>query len=247
MNDIPLRKHKIPPSRNKALHMIVIFLIIGVIAVSIVSYFNKADLLPFDIISKAFDTKNDNDIIAVDTLFINELMADNDVTIAGPDMNYPDWIELYNAGNESLTISMMYLTDDLSDPMKWQFPNGTTINPGEYLLIWADNIPDQEGLHAAFNLNANGDTVALFANDGTTLIDSVIFKKQIRDTSYGRIPDAGTDWEYISDPSPGYTNDGVITDNELPSWVLPLLIVFVILVIGAIIVIRRIIVRREFK
>ena len=84
-------------------------------------------------------------------LFINELMADNDVTIPGPDMNYPDWIELYNAGSELLNLSSLYLTDDFTNPTKWQFPNNSTIDSSGYLLIWGDGYnTSKEGLYATF-------------------------------------------------------------------------------------------------
>lgn len=181
-------------------------------------------------------------------LFINELMADNDVTIPGPDLNYPDWIELYNSGTEPLNISGMYLTDDIANPTKWQIPNNTTIDPDEFLLIWGNGYnSSKEELYVTFQLNANGDTVALFANDGVTIIDSVTFRKQIRDTSYGRLPDAGDNWDFLTDPSPGWTNGKSISNSQFPIWMLPLLIVLLILVFIAIITIRKIIVRRDFK
>ena len=31
-------------------------------------------------------------------LYINEFMASNDVSFPGPQGDYPDWIEIYNAG-----------------------------------------------------------------------------------------------------------------------------------------------------
>ena len=56
-------------------------------------------------------------------LFINEFMADNDSTIQDPDGGgYPDWIELYNAGPNSIDLGGMYLTDDMNDPTKWMIP-----------------------------------------------------------------------------------------------------------------------------
>jgi len=139
-------------------------------------------------------------------LFINELMADNDAAVAGPKGTYPDWIELYNAGNLSIDLSGMYLTDDLANPKKWTFPNGTNMNPRAYLVIWADGYVGQGVLHASFTLKANGETIALFASDGTTLIDSVAYGKQVRDVSYGRFPDGASKWDYFTTSSAGSTN-----------------------------------------
>ncbi len=163
-----------------------------------------------------------------DGLFINELMADNQITHAGPDETYPDWIELFNAGNETINLGGMYLTDDLTDPTAWRFPNDTFIEPGGYLLIWADNSSDRTSLHTNFALNANGETVGLFASDGVTLIDSVTFLKQIGDVSYGRLPDGGESWDYLLVATPGWGNNKRQTGSETPIWLILLLIGIII-------------------
>ncbi|MFW9831504.1 MAG: lamin tail domain-containing protein, partial [Candidatus Thorarchaeota archaeon] len=161
-------------------------------------------------------------------LFINVIMADNQITIAGPDGTYPDWIELFNAGNETIDLSGMYLTDDLTDPTAWRFPNETFIEPESWLLIWADNSSDTDSLHASFGLNANGEEVGLFASDGTTLIDSITFVKQIGDVSYGRLPDGGESWDYLLRATPGWGNDERQPGSETPVWLILILIGIVI-------------------
>ena len=57
-------------------------------------------------------------------LVINEFMADNKTAIEDPDEagEHPDWIELYNGSHETVTLSGLFLTDDLSDPTKWRIP-----------------------------------------------------------------------------------------------------------------------------
>jgi len=140
-------------------------------------------------------------------LVINEFMADNAITIAGLNGTSPDWIELYNGGNESVNLSGMYLTDNLANPTKWQFPDGTIIESGGFLLIWADSASDSDGLHCGFGLRANGEEIALFASDGTTLIDSITYTKQLQDVSYGRIPDGADNWEHLLSATPGWGNN----------------------------------------
>jgi hypothetical protein len=151
-------------------------------------------------------------------LLINELMADNKITIAGPDGTYPDWIELYNAGEEIIDVSGMYLTDNLANPTRWQFPSGITIEPKGYLLIWANNSPDGSTLQAGFALGANGEEVGLFASDGVTLIDSVTFLKQIRDVSYGRVTDGSPNWDYLLNATPGWGNNKQQPREESSIW-----------------------------
>lgn len=231
-----------------ALCMLVVTVTIVFFGVSLIndaSSNNKLFLM--DPVYTSFDASSNMTNDLIQNLFINEVMADNDITIPGPDVDYPDWIELYNSGPESLDLSGLYLTDDFTNPTKWQFPDGTSIDSEDYLLVWGDGHTHNDSLYASFQLNANGDSVALFADDGTTVIDSVTFKKQIRDTSYGRLPDGGNTWEYLSDPSPGWSNGEPLSDGEMPVWMLPLLIVLLVLILILVIVIKKIMVRREFK
>jgi hypothetical protein len=53
---------------------------------------------------------------------INEFMASNTVTLEDPDDpgNWPDWIELYNASDQPVTLNGHYLTDDVNRPTKWR-------------------------------------------------------------------------------------------------------------------------------
>jgi len=143
-------------------------------------------------------------------LVINEVMAANTNTHQDAQGEYDDWIEIYNAGDYAVDIGGLYLTDNLSMPMKWQIPNDdpalTTIGPGEYLLIWADNDISDSGLHASFRLDASGDEVALFDTDGSTLIDSITFGTQTADISYGHYPDGSGNLRFMASPTPNGPN-----------------------------------------
>ncbi|NQT03741.1 MAG: CotH kinase family protein, partial [Planctomycetes bacterium] len=144
-------------------------------------------------------------------LVINEFMASNNSSARDPQSEYDDWIEIYNYGNDAIDIGGLYLTDNLTTPTKWRFPDGkpgvTTIDAGGYLLIWADNDIGESGLHANFRLSAGGEEIGLFDSDGSTLIDSVVFDEQTADVSYGRHPDANDDWRFFGFPSPGGRNN----------------------------------------
>jgi hypothetical protein len=143
-------------------------------------------------------------------LAINEVMASNGSTIHDPQGQYDDWIEIYNFGSEAVNIGGMYLTDDLTDPTKWQVPTNspsdTTIPAHGYLLIWADKDTIDTGLHANFKLDAAGEEIGLFASDGITLIDSIAFGNQTTDISFGRYPDADDNQCFFSVPSPSAQN-----------------------------------------
>jgi len=144
-------------------------------------------------------------------LVINEFMASNSSEIRDPQGEYEDWIEIYNYGNDAIDIGGLYLTDNLTTPTKWRFPDDkswvTTIGAGGYLLIWADNDIADSGLHANFKLSAGGEEIGLFDIDGITLIDSIVFDEQSADISYGRYPDANDNLRFFGFPSPGGQNN----------------------------------------
>ncbi len=142
-------------------------------------------------------------------LAINELMASNGSTIQDPQGQYDDWIEIYNNVLYPINISGMYLTDDLDNPTRWQFPASTIIPAGGHLLVWADGDTTDTGLHADFKLDADGEEIGLFDTDGTTLIDSIAFGEQTGDVSYGRFPDASDNWYLLATPTPGQENTDV--------------------------------------
>ncbi len=66
---------------------------------------------------------------------INEGSNRNYLTIADENGEYPDWIELYNAGNQTVNLYNYALSDDVEEPSKWTFPN-VSIGPGEYMLVF---------------------------------------------------------------------------------------------------------------
>jgi hypothetical protein len=140
---------------------------------------------------------------------INELLASN-ISLADPQGEFDDWIELYNLGNTAVDIGGAYLTDNPSAPTKWQIPLGkaaqTTIPPHGYLLIWADKDTADPGLHASFSLDAGGEELVLLQADGTTVIDSISFGEQRAGVSYGRFPDGTDTWSLMEPPTPKARN-----------------------------------------
>jgi hypothetical protein len=143
-------------------------------------------------------------------LYINEFMADNDSIIADPNdpNSFEDWIELYNADENTIDLGGMYITDNLTNSTKWQIPFGITIPSGGFLFFWADNDDSEGSFHTNFNLNRDGEEIGLFDTyaKGNMLIDKVIFGKQTLDTSYGRLYDSEELWVFFENATPGYSN-----------------------------------------
>jgi hypothetical protein len=145
-------------------------------------------------------------------LVINEFLAGNTTVTQDEYGEYDDWIEIYNSGSDAVILDSFYITDDFADPLKFQLPSSVTITGGGYLLIFADNDPDQGELHTNFKLSIDGEEIAIYRinSSDTLLIDSLSFQTQSNNISYGRFPDGNNHFEFFRVPSPRAAN---ISDN----------------------------------
>jgi hypothetical protein len=136
-------------------------------------------------------------------LVINELMSDNDLTISDEFGEYPDWIELYNAGEVQVNLADYYLSDDLMEPREWQLPD-SILDPGAFVLVFAS---DRDTLfHANFKISSAGEGIYLFDLSGNQVqaVDSVPLRG---DQSWGRVLDGSEQWKIFHQPSPGSSNN----------------------------------------
>jgi spore coat protein CotH len=138
---------------------------------------------------------------------INELMALNDSLLADPNGQFEDWIELFNTGDQELDLSGWFLSDTLGNPAKWSFPAGTLLPAGGYLIVWADEDQNQEGLHANFKLAGEGEELILSSPD-TVAVQQISFPAQVANLAYARVPN-GTGNFVIQAPTFAANNDGV--------------------------------------
>lgn len=141
--------------------------------------------------------------IAAGAVVINEFLAANDQGVTDPAGQYEDWIELYNTTSEDISLEGVFLSDDATNPDKWAFP-AATIPAGGFLLLWADEDQNQEGLHTNFKLSKSGEEILLSNTDGS-IIDEVVFGAQETDVSWGRCPDATGAFTAMT-PTPGSAN-----------------------------------------
>jgi len=158
-----------------------------------------------------------NSQVSFGEVVINELVASND-SIGGeadPAGGYPDWIELYNTQNFTIDLSDVFLSDDILDLRKWQFPDGTMIDEDDYLIVWADNDLDQAGIHAAFKLSKGGESLYL-SNAVGTMIDSISFGEQQTNIAYARVPNGVGDFKLWTTTIDRSNDDGVSdTDDDV--------------------------------
>ena len=92
---------------------------------------------------------------------INEVTASNRTNFADAFGEFEDWIELYNPGPGVADISNHFLSDNPTNPTKWQIPAGTTIAPATYRTFFCSGRDLTTGeLHTNFKLTqTTGETV----------------------------------------------------------------------------------------
>ncbi len=150
----------------------------------------------------------------VSQLVINEIMADNTLTLSDSDGDYSDWIEIYNQGETSAELSRYCLSDDENAPFKWVMPN-VTLEPGEYILIFAsgkDSKNTETGeYHTGFRLNGKGESVVLASSYYGT-VETVTYETAVADISYGLSTDGTYKW--FANSTPGRANSTEETADD---------------------------------
>jgi hypothetical protein len=76
--------------------------------------------------------------VAFSQLVINEVTPSNNGSFTDEYNSYPDWIELYNSGSTAININGYGLSDNITIPLKWTFPD-ITIPAHGYLIVAADD------------------------------------------------------------------------------------------------------------
>ena len=73
------------------------------------------------------------------------MLSDNQSTAKATDGEYYDWIELHNQSGQAVDLSGYGLSDNPGNPAKWVFPDGITLESGEYLVVYASGLNKAEG------------------------------------------------------------------------------------------------------
>jgi hypothetical protein len=138
-------------------------------------------------------------------IVLSELLARNRAAYVHEE-RFPDAIELQNLGTTHYDLGGMGITDDPSQPHRFQIPTGTVLPPGGYLVLFAEN-ERRSPLHLGFQLGAEGGSLMLFAPGATNLppLDTVDYGPQLSDFSIARLPDGSWDLALPTLGSPNRT------------------------------------------
>lgn len=123
-------------------------------------------------------------------IFINEVRSWD--SAATRDGYYgSDYIELYNASDEDVSLNGWYVSDDILDLKKHQLYD-VTIGAKGFTLLFANGKQDS-GMSLNFKINPAGEKIFL-SDDQGNLVDSVYVPKQEFGTVYARVTDGAEQW-----------------------------------------------------
>jgi len=146
----------------------------------------------------------------VTSVKVNEVSANNDMYV-NDHFKKDDWIELYNTTDADVDIAGMYISDDETQPQKFQIPandtQNTVIAPRGHLVLWASNRENNgEQIHANFKLgNSNGSAVMLTSADGEWS-DKLTYSAHGTKETVGVYPDGGRNVYHMYRPTIGAEN-----------------------------------------
>jgi hypothetical protein len=125
---------------------------------------------------------------AQDGPVISEFLAVNSNGLLDKDHDSSDWIEIYNPTAKAIDLDGWYLTDNIDNLEKWEFPPAM-LPAGGYLVVFASGKDVRQSggeLHASFSLQAGGESIALVQPDGKTIAHAYVdYPPQLADISYG--------------------------------------------------------------
>lgn len=156
------------------------------------------------------------------SIVINEVVTSNGSSFDDETIGSPDWIELKNIGTKPVSLLGYRITDNIQKAEKAFLLPDVTLQPNEFLLVFAskDNKTDTlsyEGgpIFLGFSLKLAGENLAI-EDDKMQLLQELTVPELERDVSYARRDD-GT-YGYCAEPTPKRENTTEIYRSlaELP-------------------------------
>lgn len=154
-------------------------------------------------------------------LVINEACTKNSSVLADATGEYTDWVELYNAGTDTIALGGYFLSDEKDSLQKWSFTSGE-LEPGGFVIAFASGQPNTSAYHTNFELSSKGESVYLSGPQGQ-LLDVLAIPALDKDHSFGRHLEGSSPSVFTqptpftsntSVPFPGYTSNPVLNEEE---------------------------------
>lgn len=144
-------------------------------------------------------------------LVISEVVSSNKRSLIDDVVGTPDWIELTNTSDAPISLKDYGLSDNMRELHKFVFPD-VTLNPGEYIVVYATNAVTSETAGesvylAGFGLAKSGEYIFL-TDTYYNLLQQLEVPELITDVSYARRDDGS--YGYSGMPTPGAPNSEIV-------------------------------------
>jgi hypothetical protein len=118
---------------------------------------------------------------SIDTSPVKEIVINEINYNSADDFESGDWIELYNNSDQAVNISGWVFSDSV-DIHQFKFPDGTVIDPDNYLVVidndsaFTSRFPNVENYvgETGFGLSGSGELITL-ADENGRMVDSLIY------------------------------------------------------------------------
>jgi hypothetical protein len=165
-------------------------------------------------------------VAAFPRVWLNEVLPNNTVGLTDRFGDRDPWVEIYNGGTTALSLNGFYLAGQYTNLTQWAFPAATSINPGQFLVVWLDGEPGESistELHTSFRINSTTGSVALVQmNAGSPrIVDHINYNVASAGRSYGDYPDGNVSGrKTFSIITPGATNNpaGAVVEVYINEW-----------------------------
>lgn len=151
-------------------------------------------------------------------LIISEVMPSNSLYFMESDGKCYDWVELYNAGSQTLQLSDYHLSNDPDQPTLFRLPE-QELKPGEYVIVICsgDAVLTGGRIYAPFTLSRQQSALYIIGPDGS-YSDYLGIWDVPNGGSVGRSNGTGT--YYFAKPTPAKANGtGVVFISATPTAV----------------------------
>ncbi len=145
---------------------------------------------------------------------INEIMLENEATLADENGAFSPWIEIHNPSDAEFTLAGVGLSDDLVAPEKWVFPESpaSVIGPQGFVVVFLDGDPGAGDLHTNFTVTPGAPLTLALGGGTDDFLVGFDTSAAGPDQSLGRSPDGDGSLALLAEPSPGAPN-GVHADG----------------------------------
>ena len=149
-------------------------------------------------------------------LKVNEIMAANVDMFVDPSWNYGGWLELYNPGDEIVSLAGCWVSDDPEDLRKGLIHKDVGTVPAHgFRTLWFDHADTRKDVNEKWvntqvdtKLKCEGGTVYISDADGHILVEQA-YPAAVMRCSYARKTDGDGEWSFSPNPTPDATNAGM--------------------------------------